>query len=180
MTQKPSGIGSRNAYVFQNKAYVMPATIPNVILHTTVWDISNIPNASSLLLVCAGITIAVGLLWFYLKPGAVQAHSRHGIFPGTYQTSSTFTMPGTSQTVHDCKPCTIGRQSHTFSFPAPFVILSDITHALQTATVCMVTHVSSPCTMSDYDVYHTRCALQTVCAIMTCRAYIHLNLIVAI
>jgi hypothetical protein len=128
MTQKPSGIGSPDAYSCPYK---------------TVSNISNIPNASSLLLVCARIAIAVGVLWFYLKPGVVQAHSRHGIFPGTYQIGSTFTMPGTSQTVHDCKPCTIGRQSHTFSFPAPFVILSDITHALQMSTVCMVTHVSS-------------------------------------
>ena len=63
-----------------------------------------------------------------------QADSRHG----------SFTIPDTSQIVHDYKPCTIGRQSHTFSFPAPYVIVSDITHALQTATVCIVTHVSSP------------------------------------
>ena len=50
-------------------------------------------------------------------------------------------MPGTSQTVHDYKPCVIGRQSHTFSFPASYVIVSDITHALHTATVCMFAHV---------------------------------------
>ena len=65
--------------------------------------------------------------------GVFQADFRHG----------NFTIPGTSQTVHDYKPCMIGRQSHTFSFPAPYVIVSDITHALQTATVCIVTHVSS-------------------------------------
>ena len=52
-------------------------------------------------------------------------------------------MPGTSQTVHDYKLCTIGRQSHTFSFPAPYVIVCDITHALQTAIVCMLAQVSS-------------------------------------
>ena len=40
-------------------------------------------------------------------------------------------MPAKSQTVHDYKPCTIGRQSHTFSFPTPYVIVSDITHTLQ-------------------------------------------------
>ena len=76
-------------------------------------------------------------------------------------------MLGTSQTVDDYKSCTIGRQSHTLSFPAPYAIVSDITHALQTATMCIVTHVSSLLTMSDYDVYRTRCALLTVCAIMT-------------
>ena len=48
--------------------------------------------------------------------GVFQADSRHG----------SFFMPGTSQTVHDYKPCTIGRQSHTFSFPAPYVIVSHI------------------------------------------------------
>ena len=53
-------------------------------------------------------------------------------------------MPSTSQTVHDYKPCTIGRQSHTFSFLALYVIVSDITHALQMAIVWIVTHVSSP------------------------------------
>ena len=90
-----------------------------------------------LLLVCAGIAIAVGVLWFYLNPGRFQARefSRHG---------SMFMIPGTSQTVHDYKPCMIGRHSHTFSFPAPYVIVSDITHALQTATVCIVTHVDTP------------------------------------
>ena len=62
-----------------------------------------------------------------------QADSRRG----------SFTMSGTSQTVHDYKPCTIGRQSHTFSFPAPYVIVSDITHALQTSTVCMLARISS-------------------------------------
>ena len=66
--------------------------------------------------------------------GVFQADSRHG----------SFTMPSTSQTVHDYKSCTIGRQSHTFSFPAPYAIVSDITHALQMAAVCIVTHVSSP------------------------------------
>ena len=60
--------------------------------------------------------------------GVFQADSRYG----------SFMMPGTSQTVHDYKPCTIGRQSHTFSFPTPYVIVSDITHALQIATVCIV------------------------------------------
>ena len=68
-----------------------------------------------------------------LGTGAFQADSRHG----------RFTMPGTSQIVHDYKPCTIGRQSHTFSFLATYVIVSDITHALQMATVCMLAHVSS-------------------------------------
>ena len=90
--------------------------------------------------------------------GVFQEDSRHG----------SFTMPGTSQIVHDYKPCTMARQSHTFSFPAPYVIVSDITHALQTATVCIVTHVSTPWTVSDFDVYHTRCALLNVCAVMTC------------
>ena len=65
--------------------------------------------------------------------GVFQADPRHG----------SITMPGTSQTVHDYKLCTMGRQSHTFSFPALYVIVSDITHALQTATVCMLAHVSS-------------------------------------
>ena len=73
-------------------------------------------------------------------------------------------MPGTSQTVHDYKPCTIGRQSHIFSFPAPYVIVSDITHALRTATVCMLAHVSSLCTISDYGVYRKRlCFTNRVC-----------------
>ena len=86
--------------------------------------------------------------------GVFQADSRHG----------SFTMPGTSQTVHDYKPCTIGRQSHTFSFPAPYVIVSDITHALQTATVCMLAHVSSLWTVSDYGVYRKRlCFTNRVC-----------------
>ena len=68
-----------------------------------------------------------------LGTGAFQADSRHG----------RFTMPGTSQTVHDYKPCTMGRQSHTFSFPAPYVIVSDITHALRTPTMCKLAQVSS-------------------------------------
>ena len=63
-TQKPSGIGSLDAY-----------SCPYI----TVSDISNIPNTSSLLLVCACIVNAVGVLWFYLKPGRFQARefSRH-------------------------------------------------------------------------------------------------------
>ena len=65
--------------------------------------------------------------------GVFQADSRHG----------SFMMPGTSQTVHDYKPCVIGRQSHTFSFPASYVIVSDITYALQTATVHCYTRVLS-------------------------------------
>ena len=73
-------------------------------------------------------------------------------------------MPGTSQTFHDYKPCTIGRQSHTFSFPAPYVIVSHITHALQTATVCMLAHVSSVRTVSDYGVYRkSLCFTNRVC-----------------
>ena len=48
------------------------------------------------------------------RTGVFQADSRHGCFM----------MPGTSQTVHDYKPCMIGRQSHTFSFPTPYVIVS--------------------------------------------------------
>ena len=61
-------------------------------------------------------------------------------------------MPGTSQTVHGYEPCTIGRQSHTFSFPAPYVIVSDITHTLQMATVCIVTHIPlrEPCRIMMY------------------------------
>ena len=111
-----------------------------------VSDISNIPNTLSLLLVCARIAIAVRVLWFYLNPGRFQAHAdvRHGSFLGTYQTGCTFTMPGTSQKVHDYKPCTIGRHSHTFSSPALYVIVSHITQALQTTTVCIVAHVSTP------------------------------------
>ena len=86
--------------------------------------------------------------------GAFQADSTHG----------SFTMPGTSQTVHDYKPCTIGRQSRTFSFLAPYVIVSDITHALQTATVCMLAHVSSLWTISDYGVYRKcLCFTNRVC-----------------
>ena len=86
--------------------------------------------------------------------GVFQEDSRHG----------SFTMPVTSQTVHDYKPCTIGRQSHTFSFPAPFVILSDIAHALQTATVCMLAHVSSMWTVSEYGAYRKRlCFTNRVC-----------------
>ena len=86
--------------------------------------------------------------------GVFQADSRHG----------SFTMSGTSQTVHDYKPCTMGRQSHTFSFPAPYVIVSDITHALQTATVCMLAHVSSLWTVSDYGAYRKRlCFTNRVC-----------------
>ena len=120
MTQKPSGIGSLDAY-----------SCPYI----TVSDISNIPNASSLLLICARIAIAVGVLWFYLKPGRFQARefSRQILGTEVFQADSrhgSFTMPGTSQTVHDYKPCMIGRHSHTFSFPAPYVIVSDITHAL--------------------------------------------------
>ena len=73
-------------------------------------------------------------------------------------------MPGTSQTVHDYKPCMIGRQSHTFSFPAPYVIVSDITHALQMVTVCMLAHVPSLRTISDYGVYHKHlCFTNRVC-----------------
>ena len=66
---------------------------------------------------------------------------------GVFQADSghrSFTMPGTSQIVHDYKPCTMGRESHTFSFPAPYVIVFDITYALQTTTVCIVTRVSTP------------------------------------
>ena len=89
-----------------------------------------------------------------LGTGAFQADSRHG----------RFTMPGTSQTVPDYKPCTMGRQSHTFIFPAPYVIVSDITHALQTATVCMLAHISSLWTVSDYGVYRKRlCFTNRVC-----------------
>jgi hypothetical protein len=76
-TQKPSGIGSLHAYSCPYKI---------------VSDLSNVPNASSLLLICVRIAIAVGVLWFYLKPGAVQAHFRHGIFPGTFQ-SRDFSRP---------------------------------------------------------------------------------------
>ena len=68
-----------------------------------------------------------------LGMGAFQADSRHG----------RFTMSGTSQTVHDYKPCMIGRQSHTFSFPTPYAIVYDITHALQMTTMCMLAQVSS-------------------------------------
>ena len=78
--------------------------------------------------------------------GAFQEDFRH----------ESFTMPGTTQIVYDYKPCTIGRQSHTFSFSAPYVIVCDITHALQTATVCMLAHISSLGTVSDYGVYHIR------------------------
>ena len=67
-----------------------------------------------------------------LGMGVFLVDSRHG----------SFMMPGTSQTVHDYK-CTMGRQSHTFSFPAPYVIVSDITHTLQMTIVCMLAHVSS-------------------------------------
>ena len=71
-TQKPSGIGSLDAY-----------SCPYI----TVSDISNIPNASSLLLVCARIAIAVG--GFVVLPktrqilgtGAFQEDSRQ--IPGT-------------------------------------------------------------------------------------------------
>ena len=52
-------------------------------------------------------------------------------------------MHGTSQTVHDYKPCMIGRLSDTFGVPAPNVIVSNIAHALQTAILCMLAHVSS-------------------------------------
>ena len=79
-------------------------------------------------------------------------------------------MPGTSQTVRDYKPCTIGRQSHTFSLPAPYVIVSDITHALQTATVCMLAHVSSLCESCWIMVHISNvCILPVVCAVMTWR-----------
>ena len=75
-----------------------------------------------------------------------------------------FMMPGTSQIVHDYKLCTIGRQSHTFSFPAPNVIVSDITHALRTATMCMLAHVSTLWTVSDYGVYRKHlCFTNLVC-----------------
>ena len=40
--------------------------------------------------------------------------------------------------------------------PAPFVILSYIAHVLQTATVCMLAHVSSLWTISDYGAYRKR------------------------
>ena len=122
--QKPSGIGSLDAY-----------SCPYIF----VSDISNIPNASSLLLVCARIAIGVGVLWFCLKPGKFQARGFSRQILGT----GVLRCLGTSQTVDDYKPCTIGRQPHTFSFPAPYVIVSDITHALQMATLCMLAHVSS-------------------------------------
>ena len=146
MTQKPSGIGSHDAYSCPYK---------------TVSDISNIPNASSLLLVCARIAIAVGVMWFYLKLGTFhawdffQAHSRH--IPGTYQTGSTFTMPGTSQTVHDCKLCTIGRQSHTFSFRASFVIYTIIRDGSQRGNMCKHAHSCRLQSVCDVRHYHIRC-----------------------
>ena len=63
-TQKSSRIGGLGAY---NCPYI------------TVFDTSNIPDASSFLLVCAHIAIAVRVLWVYLKPGRFQARefSRH-------------------------------------------------------------------------------------------------------
>ena len=78
-------------------------------------------------------------------------------------------MPGTSETVHDYKPCTMGRQSHTFSFPTPYVIVSDITHALQTATVCMLAHISSsePSRIMLYIV--NVCVLPTLCVVRPAR-----------
>ena len=89
MTWKPSGIGSLDAY-----------SCPYI----TISNISNIPNASSLLLVCACIAIAVGVLWFYLNPGGFQARELSRQIPGTRVLRC-----GTSQIVHDYKPCTIGR-----------------------------------------------------------------------
>ena len=47
------------------------------------------------------------------------------------------------KTVHDCIVCTIRRLSQTFSLVVPFVILFDITHALQMAIVFMVAHIFS-------------------------------------
>ena len=63
------GIGSLDAY-----------SCPYI----TVSDISNMPNASSLLLVCARIAIDVRVLWFYLKPGRFQARELTWQIPGTW------------------------------------------------------------------------------------------------
>ena len=143
MTQKPSGIGRLDAY-----------SCPCI----TVSDISNIPNASSLPLVCAHIAIAVGVLWFYLKPGRFQAQQFSRKILGTRDLRCL---------THHKQFMIINRVwevEHTFSFPAPYVIVSDITHALQTATVCMLAHVSSLWTISDYGVYHKRlCFTNHVC-----------------
>ena len=56
---------------------------------------------------------------------------------------ATFMMHTSSKTVHGCESCTIRQLTQTFSLPAPFVILSDIAHALQKATMCILAHVSS-------------------------------------
>ena len=91
--------------------------------------------------------------------GVFQADSRQG----------SFTMPGTSQTVHDYKPCTIGRQSHTFSFPAPYVIVSNITHTLCKQQLCACLHMFPFCEPSRIMVYIANvCVLPTVCAVVTC------------
>ena len=128
-TQKPSGIGSLDAY-----------SCPYI----TIFDISNTPNASSLLLICACVAIAVGVLWFYLKPGRFQARelSRQG----------SFTMPGTSLTVQDYKSFMIGRQSHTFSFPAPYVIVCG-SHTLCKRQLCACLHTFPLCESSRIMVY---------------------------
>ena len=58
--------------------------------------------------------------------------------------------------VHGCKTCMIRQLTQTSSLPAPFVILSVIAHGLQTATMCMLAHVSSLWTVSDYGAYRKR------------------------
>ena len=52
-----------------------------------------------------------------------------------------FTMRTTSETVQDCKACTVRRLSQTFSFVALFVILSDISHDLQPRTISDVVRI---------------------------------------
>ena len=73
-------------------------------------------------------------------------------------------MHTSSETVHGCESCMIRKLTQTFSLPAPFVILPDIAHALQMATVCMLAHVSSLWTVSDYGAYRKRlCFTNRVC-----------------
>ena len=118
-----------------------------------------------LLLLSARIAITVDILWCYVydaRPitnGSLlrRLANRRTSVGQDYETSdrrtrqlshmlfygAMFTMHTSSETFQGCESCMIRQLTQTFSFPASFVILSDIAHALQMTTVCMLAHVSS-------------------------------------
>ena len=151
MTQKPSGIGSLDAY-----------SCPYI----TVFDILNIPNASSLLLVCARIAIAVGVLWFCLKPGRFQARefSRWILGTGVLRCLA-----------HHKQFMIINRvrqvDNHTHLVFPHHTSQCLTSHTLCKRQLCACLHTFPLCEPSRIMVYIANfCVLPTVCAVTTWRA----------